>query len=131
MRKPLGLGITCTNTREVSVIHEAASWITSDWVQPWVRAKEERSETGIKLYEADAYIAYSDGIEPIAMSLVLLDTEVAYLFWSDAMSDAGGMVCRYLLYAAIVDDLISRGVRCVVVDSVIRLSSGLQYFEAR
>ena len=71
----MGLGITCTNTREVSVIHEAASWITSDWVQPWVRAKEERSETGIKLYEADAYIAYSDGIEPIAMFLVLLDTE--------------------------------------------------------
>jgi hypothetical protein len=130
VRKANTEGITCIKTQESHIIHEVGKILTIGWNPSWEKMLRY-PDFGEKLPHADAYIAYNSVMKPIALSLLLVDDEVAYLYWSHATRAPDEMVCRYSLHATIIEDLIARGVRSYVVDNVIRLEPGLQYFQAR
>ena len=131
VRKASKGGIICSHTRCHDEIRDAALWVTRDWSNSWDSQLQNDSALAAMMSGAEGYIAYNDRREPIQLSLFLVDTDVAYLFWSHAKTTDEERPCRYLLHAEIVRDFILRRKRYVLVENVLRLPSGLQYFQAR
>jgi len=79
-----------------------------------------------------SWAVFDSGGRVLGRAVVLVDERTAVLLLLHGPTDLGvAHQTRYLLHTAVVADLIRRGVRNLVVESILGAPPGLKYFAAR
>jgi hypothetical protein len=79
-----------------------------------------------------SWAVFDSGGQVLGRAVVLVDERTAVLLLLHGPADLGvAHQTRYLLHTALVADLIRRGVRNLVVESILGAPPGLKYFAAR
>jgi hypothetical protein len=79
-----------------------------------------------------SWAVFDSGGQVLGRAVVLVDERTAVLLLLHGPPDLGvAHQTRYLLHTAVVADLIRRGVRNLVVESILGAPPGLKYFAAR
>jgi hypothetical protein len=129
-----------TNLHRADKIHLTCRPVPTDWgatraalhAGPFSSLMDQLD----KLEQPDAAVKSwavfdADG-EPLGRAVVLVDERTTVLLLLHGPTDMGvAHQTRYLLHTAVVADLIRRGVRNLVVESIIGAPAGLKYFAAR
>jgi hypothetical protein len=87
----------------------------------------EQPETAVK-----SWAVFDSSGEVLGRAVALVDEKTAVLLLLHGPADLGvAHQTRYLLHTAVVADLIRRGVRSLIVESILGAPPGLKYFAAR
>ena len=87
----------------------------------------EQPDAGVK-----SWAVFDSGGQVLGRAVALVDERAAVLLLLHGPPDMGvAHQTRYLLHTAVVADLIRRGVRTLVVESILGAPPGLKYFAAR
>ena len=79
-----------------------------------------------------SWAVFDSGGQVLGRAVALVDEQTAVLLLLHGPTDLGvAHQTRYLLHTAVVADLIRRGVRSLVVESILGAPPGLKYFAAR
>jgi hypothetical protein len=129
-----------TNLHRADKIRLTCRPVPNDWE---VTGQVLRSGTFAGLYEeleqleqpdavVKSWAVFDSGGGVLGRAVALVDERTAVLLLLHGPTDLGvAHQTRYLLHTALVADLIRRGVRNLVVESILGAPPGLKYFAAR
>ncbi len=113
-------------------LSSALDALTCHWKHSWDQQLRHSQELRDRFEFSTGIVVWSDADEPVAASLLLVDAQLAYMYWagSDNRSEYRD-AARYLAHLKAVEYLISKDIPYVMVEPVFRLDPGLQYFQQR
>jgi hypothetical protein len=127
------LGVACRELPDIADKHAALYRLLRNLGRPETSAELRYLETatGLAAERQQVYAAFDPAGDVVALAVVEVDVRCARLVFLHSVAGRLGAPARYALSLHVINALIDRQVRVLLVGGAVRLAPGLQYFQQR